>query len=187
MVLVYLFGFSVFFLYSPVCESIFKGQTLGKKIVGIRVVQVNGEKPRLEQVLMRWSFRMVDLWMSFGAIAMLSSSASSKGQRIGDNLAGTTLIRTSPSTVYTLQDVQSIKTQSNYKPTYYGVTRFNAEDMMIIKKALARLEKKPNKRHKELCIHLAEKCAEKLQLDQTPEKKGTFLKTLLNDYIVLTR
>ena len=187
MVLIYLFGFSVFFLYSPFCEKVFKGQTLGKRIVGIRVVQLNGEKPTLEQILMRWSFRIVDLWISFGAIAMLSCSASSKGQRIGDSLAGTTLIRTSPSTVYTLKDVRSIKTQSNYKPTYIGVTRFNDDDMMVIKKALSRLEKSPTQRHKQLCFDLADKCAEKLNLEEIPKKKGTFLKTLLNDYIVLTR
>lgn len=187
VVLYLFFGWGIFLVYSPVCEILFKGQTLGKRIVGIRVVQINGEKITVEQALIRWVFRIVDLWMSFGAIAVLSNSASSKGQRLGDQLARTTVIRTSPATAYTLRDVQNIKTKSDYTPQYQGVTAFNDDDMMLIKKALSRLEKTPNQQHKDICLALADKCAQKLNLPETPKKKGKFLKTLLNDYIVLTR
>lgn len=186
-VFIILFGFSVFFFYTPICEMLFKGQTLGKKIVGIRVVQLNGEKANLEQIIMRWAFRIVDLWMSFGAIAILSTSASEKGQRIGDRLANTTLIKTKPSTTYSLNDVLRIHTKDQYQPEYVNVIRFNDEDMMLLKKALSRLEKNPNEHHKKICLELADKCAQQLNLPKTPEKKGAFLKTILNDYIVLTR
>lgn len=186
-VVYYLLIAPVFFCYSPLCEMAFKGQSLGKRIVGIRVIQVNGEKAKLEQVLMRWVFRIVDLWLSFGSIAMLSSSASSKAQRIGDRLAQTVVVRTTPQTVYALKDVQRIHSNENYSPTYSNVVEFCDEDMMLIKKALGRMEKSPNEYHKQLCLDLADRSAERLNLLKTPDKKRAFLQTLLKDYIVLTR
>jgi hypothetical protein len=59
--------------------------------------------------------------------------------------------------------------------------------MILIKNAITRVKKYPNEPHKQLIRDLASKAAEELKLEEVPQKKLTFLKTLLQDYIVLTR
>lgn len=51
----YMFGVSVLpFVYFPICEIILNGQTLGKKMLGIKVVDKGGKEPTIGQYLLRW-------------------------------------------------------------------------------------------------------------------------------------
>ena len=84
------------------------------------------------------------------------------------------------------KDILSIKDRSKHEPTYFGVSKFTDEDMILIKNAINRVKKYPNDPHKQLIRDLASKAAEELDME-VPERKLTFLKTLLQDYIVLTR
>jgi uncharacterized RDD family membrane protein YckC len=79
-------------LYFPVCESI-QGQTIGKKAFNLHIVDFQGEKPTIVHAFLR---RMLDLFemMCFGVAALLAINYSPKNQRIGDMIAGTTVIRT---------------------------------------------------------------------------------------------
>lgn len=43
-------------LYKPLTETLFKGQTLGKMMLGIRVVKVNGENAKFKDYFTRWLF-----------------------------------------------------------------------------------------------------------------------------------
>ena len=57
-------GFPVLFYY-PVMEILTNGQTIGKKIMGIRVITLEGGQASVSQYLLRWIFRPVDfpLWI----------------------------------------------------------------------------------------------------------------------------
>jgi hypothetical protein len=59
--------------------------------------------------------------------------------------------------------------------------------MMLIKKTIARVEKHQNPETKQFAIALAQKTAEQLGMQQPPTKVMRFLRTVLDDYIVLTR
>jgi hypothetical protein len=59
--------------------------------------------------------------------------------------------------------------------------------MMLVKNTITRVEKYRNENTKKLAISLAEKIAADLQLSEAPKKRLKFLKTVLNDYVVLTR
>lgn len=80
------------FVYFPLCESVI-GQTIGKKAFHLHVVDINGKRPSLPQALLR---RVLDpLEIAFmGMPALLTINYSDKSQRIGDMMAGTTVIRT---------------------------------------------------------------------------------------------
>jgi hypothetical protein len=58
---------------------------------------------------------------------------------------------------------------------------------MLIKSTIDRVKKYQNDETKKFAIQLADKTAESIGLAETPEKKLSFLETVLNDYIVLTR
>jgi uncharacterized RDD family membrane protein YckC len=175
------------YFYSPIIEYFTKGQSLGKYTLGIRVVSISGENATLREYFTRWVFRIVDLWFGFGLLAILFSSSSPRAQRLGDVMANTVIIRKKSTVLYSLRNILSIKQQENHEPTYPNVIRFTDEDVMLIKTTIQRVEKYPTDETKKFAIELAKKTAELIGLPETPDKKLTFLKTVLLDYVVLTR
>ena len=195
--------------YHPILEYLTQGQTLGKYVMGIRVVTNFGERPGLREIFTRWIFKGYFLWIAFsfafslqwiadiavygsihiamGVIGFLYASIGKNNQRMGDVMAGTIVIRNRSNVRYSLKDVLSIKNQNNYSPQYPGVVRFTDEDMLLIKNTIQRVQSYPNPETKKFAIELADKSAELIGLPKTPEKRLKFLQTLLQDYVVLTR
>ncbi len=186
-----------FILYFPVIEYFTHGQSLGKYILGIRVVTVSGERPGLREVFTRWLFKgdwvwlkadlFVLLWFGIGVVGIIFAATSERRQRLGDLMANTLVVKNKSSVQYNLKDVLSIKNQENYTPTYSNVTRFTDDDMILIKNVILRVKKYPNEATKKLAIEIADRSAELIGLEETPKKRLEFLQTLLNDYVVLTR
>ncbi len=175
------------FFYSFWMEAFFGGQTVGKMALGIRVVNISGSTPGMGELFLRWSMRLLDIWMSIGALAAIVSSASEKGQRFGGIVSNTCIIKLQPSTQYSIKDILTIKSKKDYEPQYPQVVQLTDDDMLLIKNSIERLRKYPNSRHKELIVQLAQTAADKLSISGIPKNKVSFLKTLLQDYIVLTR
>lgn len=175
-------------LYSPVIEYLTNGRSLGKLIMGIRVVKSNGETAGLREYFTRWIFRIVDIWVGgFGFLALLVSGTTEKRQRIGDIMADTVVIKVKDTQLYNLKDVLSIKNSDNHVPTYPNVIRFSDEDMLLIKNTILRVQRYPNQPNKDFAIELADETARLIGLQETPPKRMEFLKTVLQDYVVLTR
>lgn len=195
MIVVYL----PFLLYSPVLEYLTKGQTVGKMAMGIRVTKKNGENAKFREYFTRWLFRPIEFFIILSAqggilfllasafFDILIASVSGSNQRIGDFMANTVVVRKNPNRSFSIHDVLAIKSNENYEPTYTNVTMYTDEDIMLVKNIISRVEKYRNANTKKLAISLAEKIAKDLQLPEVPEKRLKFLKTVLNDYVVLTR
>ncbi|MES2556721.1 MAG: RDD family protein [Bacteroidota bacterium] len=176
------------FFYSPIIEYLTNGRSLGKYIMGIRVVRANGETAGLREYFTRWIFRVVDIWIGgFGFLAILLAGTTERRQRLGDIMANTVVIRTKDTQIYSLRDLLSIKSQQNHEPTYPAVIRFSDEDMLLIKNTIIRVQRYPNDANKAFAIELANETAQLIGLPETPSKRMEFLKTVLQDYVVLTR
>lgn len=173
--------------YNLIAEVSMKGQTPGKKVAGIRVMKLNGGEAGFFDYAVRWCFRPIDIWMSIGTIGMILINASSKGQRIGDMLAGTVVINSKSNTHFRLSDVLSSREVKDYKVTYPAVLRFNEQQMLVLKETLERSRVHNNYAHTEAMSLLAEKVAEKLDLEDITMTEDAFLKTVLRDYVYLTR
>jgi uncharacterized RDD family membrane protein YckC len=76
-------------LYFSILES--KGQTLGKRIIGIKVVH-EGESPGFWRALIRTLLRIVDMLPVFYLLGALLIFLTKKEQRLGDIIAGTTVV-----------------------------------------------------------------------------------------------
>ncbi|MDX2360639.1 MAG: RDD family protein [Crocinitomicaceae bacterium] len=186
-----------FILYNPVIEYLTQGQSLGKYVLGIRVVTVSGERPGLREVFTRWMFKGDFLWITgnffslfwfgIGALGIVYAGTSERSQRMGDLMANTIVIKNKSSVNYSLKDVLAIKSQDNYTPEYPEAIRFTDEDMLLIKNTIQRVKGNPNPATKEFAIELANESARLLGLQETPKKRLQFLQTLLQDYVVLTR
>jgi uncharacterized RDD family membrane protein YckC len=85
------FAFSL--LYSIVLEWRWRGQTVGKRLFGLRVVDAHGLRLHFYQIALRNLLRAVDMlplcYLVGGAAALLSD----KAQRLGDMAAGTIVLR----------------------------------------------------------------------------------------------
>ncbi|MEN8927498.1 MAG: RDD family protein, partial [Flavobacteriales bacterium] len=186
-ILIYILVLPVYFFYNLISEVYFDGQTVGKKILNIKVIKVDGSNPIINDYFIRWTYRVVDIFLSAGAFAAIFISASDKGQRLGDLSANTTLIKLNPDARYGIKDILNISKSGDYEPVYTQVIRLNDEDMLLIKNTIDRVSSHPNTANKKLANELIEKTAEILGIDVIPKQRMKFLKTLLKDYIVLTR
>src|SRR5688572_3494997 len=81
------FGFSIFL------EWVWRGQTIGKKLLGLRVVDADGMRLQLEQIVTRNLLRVVDLLPAAYLVGGLSCWLSRKCQRLGDIAANTIVVR----------------------------------------------------------------------------------------------
>ena len=78
--------------YPIAIETATRGRSLGKMVMGLRVVSDDGGPERFRQALFRALAGFVEIWMFFGGPAVICSLLSAKGKRIGDVFAGTVVI-----------------------------------------------------------------------------------------------
>jgi uncharacterized RDD family membrane protein YckC len=185
-VFLYLMLTTVFLFYTMCCEILLDGQSVGKMAMGIKVVKLNGDPATAFDYLIRWAFRFLDIWISAGSIAAMLISSSSYNQRLGCLLSGTTVIRKSSTRTFSLNDILSIHSIQNHKPSYPNVVQLSERDMLFVKKVLERNKRFKNASHIELLEKLADKIADIIGVNVQHDKEK-FLKIVLADYIVLTR
>jgi hypothetical protein len=102
--------------------------------------------------------------------------------------AGTTVIRKRNNLRMHLKNILSIDTLDSYEPVYPQVKALNEQDMLTIKQVISRFRKYPNDAHWEVVEALAGNLREHLDIHETQRTDDLeFLRTLLRDYIVLTR
>ncbi len=189
-IIVGLFPVWFLLLYSMACEAILNGQTIGKRAQNTKVVRIDGKPVSLSDLLLRAVLLLPDYFFSFGILGALLISSTDKKQRLGDMAAGTTVIKMGTDRRFRLNDILNINTLENYTPQYPQVKQLCEEDMLFIKNVITRFQKYQNGSHAEaideLYAHLKKILDIKLNLTYTNEKID-FFRTLIKDYIVLTR
>src|ERR1700761_3904377 len=90
----------IYAFYDLVFEVFFNGQSIGKRVMKIRVISLDGARPKFSQYLLRWLFRLVDFSMTGAVCALICAAVTKNGQRLGDIVAGTALVKTKPRTQY---------------------------------------------------------------------------------------
>ena len=87
-----IFTVLVFVGYPLVFETATRGRSVGKMVMGLRVVSDDGGPERFRQALFRALASVVEIWMLLGSPAVICSMLSPKAKRIGDIFAGTVVI-----------------------------------------------------------------------------------------------
>ncbi len=80
--------------YSVFFEVAMQGETPGKKIMGIKVIKIDGYQATIVDYFVRWIMRVLDILASNGIVAIFSIIFTQNSQRLGDIFAGTTVIST---------------------------------------------------------------------------------------------
>jgi uncharacterized RDD family membrane protein YckC len=79
--------------YCIFCEWHYKGQTLGKKLLDLRVMDGEGLRLQASQIVIRNLLRFIDSLPVCYLVGGIASLVNSKGQRLGDLAANTIVIR----------------------------------------------------------------------------------------------
>ena len=181
--------------YSLLTELWMNGQTIGKKILRIRVISLDGGEANLAQYLTRWFLRFYEwgfimffffygsLSLGFmilfigGIASVIIISVTPKNQRLGDWAAGTVVVNT--RSALTLADTVFIQIDtSSYKVMFPQVMRLSDRDINTIKGVLTQAGKRNNY---DMCNRVAYKIKEVLQI-QSDMHVDQFLEKLLADY-----
>lgn len=186
-VVVQLIMLVLFLFYTLVQEVFFDGRTLGKRVLGLKVVKLDGKQPTNTDYVIRWLFRSIDIYLTIGSLGALLISSSSKSQRLGGMLSNTAVIKEKPSANFTLEDILKINSIDNYEPSYPDIRHATEADMLLIKNALERTKRHSNEAHYKALNELSLKMTSILDLPEKPKDDIRFLRTLVSDYVVLTR
>ncbi len=185
------------FLYSLLAELLMNGQTIGKKIMRIRVISLEGGEPNFGQFILRWITKFFEWPFLFGVIVanryMLISYmfvtgflgiavaiiilVTKKNQRLGDLAAGTVIV--DARTMMTIADTIFINVNTkNYHATFPEVMRLSDNDINTIKTVLTQAQK--NNNH-DICMRVEYKIKEVLKINSKLSSID-FLEKLLEDY-----
>lgn len=87
--------FYVLFGYDVMCERLFDGRTLGKRLLGLRVQRDGATRVDLISSAMRAVLTVLDFWLLSPIVAIAAVLISSDNKRLGD-LAGATIVVREP-------------------------------------------------------------------------------------------
>ena len=98
--------------YGMVCEWFWRGQTVGKRLLKLRVVDERGLRLEFTQVFIRNLMRFVDMLPALYAVGGISCFFSKRCQRLGDLAANTVVVRQLPAKQPDLDQLAVVKFNS---------------------------------------------------------------------------
>lgn len=196
--------FLPFVMYHVILEITMHGQSIGKKLLGIKVVSENGGRPSIGQFIIRWLMRTMDVslimmimmipyaqifgpqvyWgmaISMGLlVADLILVNTRKQQRLGDILAHTVLIDTKQNEK--ISDTVFREVEDSYIPQFPQIMQLSDRDINSLKSILDTSRKH---RDSTMAYMAAEKIKSHLKIETSMEPE-LFLEVLLKDYNYLS-
>jgi len=196
------FGLDILFvsipmlLYPFICELSMHGQSLGKKLMGIRVMSIEGGEPTVSQYLLRWVTRFFEwplvfgfvlpnfyvifqlfLVGFFGVFVVVIIAISKSNQRLGDLGAGTVVVDTRIKT-YLHETVFVEISEKDYTVHFPEVMKLTDRDINTIKSILDVASRKGDFK---LATSAADKIKNHLKI-QSNLSPFDFLEKILMDY-----
>jgi len=167
----------LYVFYDLLCEIFMNGQSIGKKIMKIKVISLDGGRPSVGQYMLRWLFRIVDFSLTSGLCGLISVAVSEKNQRVGDMVAGTALISTKPNTK--MRDIAfTPPEEEGYIPVFAEAAQLNDREIALVHEVLSSYIQSGNS---VILYNTATKLKQVLNV-QTNMDDMQFLQTLIKDY-----
>ncbi len=130
-----LFWFLVQFGYFAFFEAIWNGQSPGKRLTHLRVIEDSGRPISAYEAIARNLLRIVDSIPAFYGVAIISALLSAKSKRLGDYVAGTVVVHEKPATLETGVRWDSPQVSVN---SPYDISRLAPEEFQLIEAFLLR-------------------------------------------------
>jgi uncharacterized RDD family membrane protein YckC len=184
--------------YSLITETLMNGQTLGKKIMKIRVISLEGGEPTLGQFVLRWITKFYE-WpllfgyiyshlfflmyqvlavCLFGIVVVIVILITQKKQRFGDLAAGTTVVEAVTKLGLADTIFKTVSSSSAYQVSYPQVMQLTDNDINTINNVIAKARKSNNY---DMCMRVEYKIKEVLGIENK-QSSIDFLEKLIEDY-----
>ena len=184
-------------LYPLLMEIAFQGQSLGKKLLKLRVISIEGGEPKLGQYLMRWIFRVWEWPLLFGFIyqdiiifsgqlystvvmglaVVIIIALSRRSQRLGDLAAGTALVDLRQK--FSLQDTLFMDIEDDdYQVLFPDVMRLSDRDINGVRSVVQQARRY---QQYDMANRVAEKIKTVLHIETSMDDVA-FLEKLIMDY-----
>lgn len=181
---IYLLASLAIWMYDFFWETFHDGQTPGKSIMKIRVVNQDGSRPTVGSYFMRWLLSNID--MGCCGIGILFILLTKKSQRLGDLAAGTIVIKLINVEALHISLDDFYYAKKDYIPQFEEAKNLSQAQVAVIEKTVY----STNDEHNRQVEILADKVAHFLNiqdkmnewLSKKNNSKENFLATILHDY-----
>ena len=134
--IIYFAVFLLYYGYFAIFESVWNGQTPGKRVAHLRVIQESGRPLQVWQAFARNLMRIIDSIPGCYAVGMTSMLVSKQNRRLGDFVAGTVVIHERPLTKISVGWASDAPSATS-GPTL-GASRLTLEEVRLIEAFLER-------------------------------------------------
>lgn len=168
------FGYFAFF------ETLWRGQTPGKRRQHLRVIKDNGQPISTYDAVGRNLLRIVDSLPGFYAVGIVSVLLSAQNKRLGDYVAGTVVVHEKPLE-------QQVEPRLRYAGAVtasgYDVTRLSPEEFQLMEAYLLRREQLAPEVRGQLTRKIMQRIAPKLGISPDDQRRPErLLERLVTEY-----
>jgi uncharacterized RDD family membrane protein YckC len=166
-----------FATYDLISELLMNGQTIGKRVMGLKVISLSGKQPSAGQYLIRWMLRPIEFMIGTGALASMTILITGTGQRLGDFLAGTCVVRTKRKVAFSKNLFPEF--EKGYNPTYPDVIKLNDQDVNIIKEVIRTYSRSHDSQLLQLMV---QRIKDHLDIEPVNQTNLQFLRSIVKDH-----
>ena len=167
-------GFVVYSGYFAIFEAVWAGQTPGKRLVGLRVIDVSGRPLTVYAAIVRNLLRLIDQLPGMYAVGILSILITTRQQRVGDLAAGTVV-------VHERIDAPVAIPQAAPGQQRFGAHRLRPEEIAVVEEFLRRREQLDPWTRRQTARRIADRMKQLIEI-ATAEDDERLLEQLAADY-----
>jgi uncharacterized RDD family membrane protein YckC len=158
--------FAIYWGYFAIFESLWNGQTPGKRLAGIRVIKESGRPINAFEAMGRNFLRVVDFMPGFYGVGLVCMMCNRQSRRLGDFVAGTVVVHEKPT-----EEIRPTwSTAADALPGATGMLQMSAEELVLIETYLSRrFELDPEVRLR-TAIQIADRIKLKTGLEPQPNQ-----------------
>jgi uncharacterized RDD family membrane protein YckC len=165
-------GFILYYGYFAFFETVWSGQTPGKRIVGLRVIAISGRPLGAFEAILRNLLRIVDQMPVIYAVGIFSVFLTERNQRLGDLAAGTVVVHDHQV------GREAVRPALSSSAIRLGAARLTPEEVQAIETFLRRRDELPYEMRERSSGQLAKHVRERLGIDRALHPSD---ETLLED------
>lgn len=168
--------------YALLCETFLDGQTVGKMVMKIKVIKIDGYQSSFGDYVIRWMFRIAEVTLIMAPIGLVAMIVNKDDRRLGDLAAGTAVISLKRDVSINHTILREIDTR--YKPVYPLVIKLTDNDVRIIKETY-------EASYRQADFNMMQKLQYKIEhvtgIKSVSANATAFVDTILNDYNFYTQ
>lgn len=178
--LIVLLLFVLQFGYFAIFEAIWNGQTPGKRLTHLRVIQDSGRPITVFEAVARNLLRLIDSIPGLYGVAIVCALLSAKSQRLGDFVAGTVVVHEKPPLLGAGIRWDSAASSGSVR---YDVSRLTPEEFQLIEAFLLRRKELAESIRCDAARRIVRRLSARLELTPEDEQEPEpLLETLAGAY-----